>query len=451
MDNFQFRHNNKVSASSNAFGKGIRLLFILVLLCMSLGITPIQPVQAEPASPSSTAWNPFSNQGLNFSIFALAVSGDDLYVGGAFFETGDGTVTGLNNIARYDTTTGTWHALPNQGLDEEVFALAVYGDDLYVGGEFSKTFDGSVTELNNVARYDTSSGTWHALPDKGLNGDVKALTFSGDELYVGGDFSRTGDGTTAGLNYIARYDTASGSWHALPNQGMNESVEAVAASGNNLYFGGYFMETGDGWFILGVVARYMDSIPAWIPMPNRGFSRVRANLVEALAVSGDDMYAGGLLDQTTDGMLTDLGNIVRYDSTTTGTWHAMPNEGLNDRVRALLVSGDDLYVGGIFDRTGDGTFTNLGSIVRYDSVAGAWDPLPNQGLHDEVIALAASGDDLYMAGNFSRTGDGTVTDLGNIVRFDTTVFATDVFKVWLPLLMSRKGCHLPYIPECVED
>jgi hypothetical protein len=434
MGNIQFAHNHKVSASSDKFGKVIRLLFIMVLLSMSLAAVPIHPVQAEPASPSSDAWYALSNQGLNFSIFALAVSDDDLYVGGAFFETGDGTVTGLNNIARYDTTTGTWHALPNQGLDNEVFALAVYGDDLYVGGEFSKTFDGSVTELNNVARYDTSSGTWHALPDKGLNNSVQALTFSGDELYVGGDFSRTVDGTTTGLNYIARYDTTTDNWHALPNLGMNESVEAVAAINNNLYFGGYFTSTGDGWFILGVIARYMDSIPAWIPMPNQGFSRDRANLVEALAVSGDDMYAGGLLDQTTDGMLTDLGDIVRYDSTSTGTWHAMPNEGLNDRVRALLVSGGDLYVGGIFDRTGDGTFTNLGSIVRYDSVAGTWNPLPNQGLNDEVIALAVSGDDLYMAGNFSGTGDGSVTDLGNIVRFDTTTTVEYRFYVWLPLV-----------------
>jgi N-acetylneuraminic acid mutarotase len=346
MGNIQFAHNHKVSASSDKFGKVIRLLFIMVLLSMSLAATPIQPVQTEPASPSTAAWNPLSNKGLNFLISAMAVSGDDLYVGGDFFETGDGTVTGLNNITRYDTTTGTWHALPNQGLDGTVGALAVSGDDLFVGGKFQKTFDGSVTDLNNIARFDTNTGTWHALPNKGLNEPVESLTQSGDDLFVGGDFQKTFDGSVTDLNNIARFDTNTGTWHALPNKGLNESVEAVAASGNNLYFGGYFMETGDGWFILGVVARYMDSIPAWIPMPNQGFSRVRANLVSALAVSGEDLYVGGLLDQTTDGMLTDLGNIVRYDSTTTGTWHAMPNKGLNGRVSALLVSGDYLFVGG---------------------------------------------------------------------------------------------------------
>jgi probable F420-dependent oxidoreductase len=48
-----------------------------------------------------------------------------------------------------------------------------------VGGKFSKTFDESVTEIINIARYDTSDGTWHALPDRGLNEMVEALTLSG--------------------------------------------------------------------------------------------------------------------------------------------------------------------------------------------------------------------------------------------------------------------------------
>jgi hypothetical protein len=51
------------------------------------------------------------------SVRVLAVVGSDLYVGGDFAETGDGTLTNLGSIIRYDTTTGTWHALhkPNRG------------------------------------------------------------------------------------------------------------------------------------------------------------------------------------------------------------------------------------------------------------------------------------------------------------------------------------------------
>ena len=72
------------------------------------------------------------------------MSGNDLYVGDAFKKTLDGAVTNLNHIARY--SGGIWSALPHNGLNGGVWALAVSGSDLYVGGlSFSQTFDGAVT------------------------------------------------------------------------------------------------------------------------------------------------------------------------------------------------------------------------------------------------------------------------------------------------------------------
>jgi hypothetical protein len=38
---------------------------------------------------------------LNDYVYTMATSTSDLYVGGGFTQTGDGTVTGLRNIARY--------------------------------------------------------------------------------------------------------------------------------------------------------------------------------------------------------------------------------------------------------------------------------------------------------------------------------------------------------------
>jgi hypothetical protein len=68
-------------------------------------------------------------------------------------------------------------------------------------------------------------------------------------------------------------------------------------------------------------------------------------------------------------------------------WKALPNQGLqgvNDRVCALVVVGSDLYVGGLFDQTGDGSLTNLGSIARYDTTTATWHPLPNRGLGGSI-------------------------------------------------------------------
>jgi len=58
-------------------------------------------------------------------VYALAVVGSDLYVGGYFNETADGAVTNLNNIAKFSITSNTWSALPHNGLDLGVLALAV--------------------------------------------------------------------------------------------------------------------------------------------------------------------------------------------------------------------------------------------------------------------------------------------------------------------------------------
>jgi len=64
-------------------------------------------------------------------VFALAVSGGDLYVGGAFRNAG-GTVA--NRIAKWNGSS--WSPL-GSGLDNQVQALAISGSDLYVGGSFT--------------------------------------------------------------------------------------------------------------------------------------------------------------------------------------------------------------------------------------------------------------------------------------------------------------------------
>ena len=478
--------NRRSSLTRNPPPKALRLLFIAALLAMALGTTPAKPVQADPAPlagavspgglliPDGTldtntgfqgtldlrgwevtldgergslfksvsrtdappiAWHALPNQGLNAGgVYALAVSGDDLYVGGKFTQTGDGSLTDLGRIARYDTTAGTWHALPNQGLNGDVRALAVSGGDLYVGGRFKQTGDGSLTDLGNIARYDTTAGAWHALPNQGLYGyicDVLALAVSGGDLYVGGKFTQTVDGSLTDLGNIARFDTTAGAWHALPNQGLNGELEyggvfTLAVFGGDLYVGGRFKQTGDGSLTdLGSIARYDTTAGAWHALLNQGLD----DRVYKLAVSGDDLYVGGWFTRTGDGSLTDLGNIARYD-TTAGAWHALPNRGLNGVVGALAVSGDDLYVGGSFTQTGDGSLTDLGRIARYHITAGAWQALPNKGLEEGGVgALAVSGDDLYVGGSFTQTGDGSLTDLGRIAR------CTLYVNVYIPLVV----------------
>ena len=59
------------------------------------------------------------------------MSGSDLYAGGTFTVAGDGPA---KSIAKWDGSN--WMAL-GSGMDYAVYALAVSGSDLYVGGAFT--------------------------------------------------------------------------------------------------------------------------------------------------------------------------------------------------------------------------------------------------------------------------------------------------------------------------
>jgi hypothetical protein len=84
-----------------------------------------------------------------------------------------------------------------------VYALAVSGNDLYAGGNFATAGDASATL---IAKWNGSS--WSAL-GSGIDGDtnvnqwpaVHALAVLGNELYAGGNFTRAGGKVSA---YLAR-------------------------------------------------------------------------------------------------------------------------------------------------------------------------------------------------------------------------------------------------------
>jgi hypothetical protein len=79
-----------------------------------------------------------------------------VYVGGSF--TNAGSVPGTSNIARWNIANSTWNALGTgiTGVLDVVYAIAITGTNVYVGGAFTNA--GSVPGTSNIARWD---GTWN--------------------------------------------------------------------------------------------------------------------------------------------------------------------------------------------------------------------------------------------------------------------------------------------------
>ncbi len=179
--------------------------------------------------------------GLSGPVNAIAIYQDDIFVGGTFEYAGP---IRTNNIARFDGEA--WHALEDRGfigiLESETFdgvnALATYQGKLYVGGEFSNVAD---LGIDNLIAWDGSA--WGPLPLI-PNGVIQALTTHEGALIAGGSFTTLSDDAEA--NYIAAFDGSS--WTPLANflgNGVNSTVLSLASGTNGLYMGGFFSSAGD--------------------------------------------------------------------------------------------------------------------------------------------------------------------------------------------------------------
>lgn len=127
---------------------------------------------------------------MNGPVYAIAVSGSEVYAGG-YFATAGGVAA--KNIAKWDGTN--WSTL-GSGTNSTVRAIAVYGSEVYAGGYF--TIAGEVP-ANRIAKWNGTS--WSAL-GSGTNGGVHAIAVSGNHLYVGGSFTTAGGKPSS---YFGRY------------------------------------------------------------------------------------------------------------------------------------------------------------------------------------------------------------------------------------------------------
>jgi hypothetical protein len=290
------------------------------------------------AAPGDEFWDDrFDVLGVSGYVYALAVSGEDVYVGGLF-----SAVDGLsvNNIARWNSATGTWSAL-GEGVAGYVYAIAVSGSDVYVGGLFNSVVGyPSVPNTLNIAKWNGSS--WSAVGE-GVMGYVYAIAVSGSDVYVGGRFdSVVGYPSTPDTYNIARWNTTSKTWSAL-GQGVAGYVYAIAVSGSEVYVGGLFP---------GVVGYPSAPDTINIAMWNRAtgewssLDKGVAGYVYDIAISGDYVYLGGLFSGVNVyPAVDDTINIARWNRSTK-EWSAL-GKGVAGYIYAIAVSGDEV-MGGLF-------------------------------------------------------------------------------------------------------
>lgn len=316
------------------------------------------------ASWSGSAWSGLGSA-MDARVLALALSGSDLYAGGEFTTAGNFSV---NYIAKWNGST--WSPL-GSGMDALVRTLAVSGTDVYAGGDF--TTAGGVT-VNHVAKWNGTS--WSAL-SSGMNWNVHALAISDlGQLYAGGDF------TTAGGNSASRVAQWNGTTWIPLGSGTGGLVHSILTSGTDVYVGGGFSTAGGSSIGYGVAK--------WDGASWSALGSGTNNTVYAMVMLGGQLHIGGSFTQAG-------GSTVNYIARWNGSSWSGLGTGMNaaSGVNALAVSGTDLIAGGAFNTAG-GVSIGYG-LARWNGTA--WSSL-GTGTNSIVRALAASSTELYAGGDF---------------------------------------------------
>lgn len=354
----------------------------------------------------------FSDPPEDFVNAVGVLSTGNVFVGGEFNGSG---LPLVSNLAYWDGTRwrGTGLGFEDSStafLGADGYAVVVNAEgQVFVGGEFEQI---GGLPYNHIAMWDGSE--WYDVGG-GVDGDVSALLIKGDDLYVGGGFSVVGNGITAVR--VAKYNMRTKTWSALGNGLPGGYVNALTFVGDTLYAGGSrFPSQVD-------CCLYKWDGQTWSPWSQRYrtnefvFSSART-AVYALASDGQRLFVGGgFVDAETraDGTRIVANDIFLYDprDDSIGLFGTGTDNGtVPAYVRAITLAPDGLYIGGQFNSIAGKAALN---IARLD--ANGWEGLGTGVLGEEPVvdAIVANGTDLYVGGSFETAG----VRAFNIARWNT--------------------------------
>ena len=379
--------------------------------------------------PAIGGWSP------NF-VTNVFVYGNKIYFSGYFTTVGDSTRDGIAALDADSGSVTAWNPNPGDASPINYYAsFAAANGSVYAGGE------NTTSEFPLLYKIDTTYGnqdeTWDPQIQLVNNdfGYIDQIKMIGGRLCVSGEFSGFGSTTQYGFAALDPVTAALTSWTA----GVDSATEVTTFDvyGNEIFFGGYFSSIGGQQRSFVAASDTNGNLLSWSP-----------NTDEApyeMSYSNGYVYVGGNNYSLNGAARNCVASFV--ESTGSLTDFTVGLDQANDQVLALELNDTTLYVGGAF-RNADGQprnslaafSTNTGSLLPLDAqLEGApWTfEYDDYGAVPFVNALKVYGGKLYVGGMFDASGDSTRDDAA---AFD---LSTGELAQWNPNILGRGG----YLPE----
>ena len=344
---------------------------------------------------------------LDGQVNAVAINGNNLYVGGTFTKVGYSCGTGVLLDTSNASPVRSFPKLDPMG--GAVMACIADGNGgWYVGGQFK--------HINGVARSylahvlsDNSIDSWDPEP----NAWVATLSLTGNTLYAGGVFSSVG-GQARGM--AAAFDVTTGALTPW-NPNADGEVTAIQQVGSVVYLGGLFYDLDDTLrFLMGSVDDVHGYVTSYFPLNGGPYG---SSYISQFIYDGTYLYACGSFNQINS--VTRYGILRMLADGSVDSW----NPGVSgDFVDAMVLSGNYLYVAGQFTSIGGQSVTNMAKIDVTTGAATTWAPNPN----NQVRSLAMIGEKIFAAGFFTSIGGKSISYVASV---DTS---TGSARSWDPKL-----------------
>ncbi len=351
-----------------------------------------------------SSFSPSVNAAINMMVLASST----LYIGGGFTKadsTGSSTgITTHNRLAKLNTAGVVDHTF-NPSLNNTVWEVAIYGANLYAGGDFtSVTGVGTTTAAvrNYFAKLNTS-GALDTSFAPNLNGTAWTIVQTVDGLYVGGDFTTINSSPS---NRLVKFDN-SGNLDSSFNRYLNEEPDFMVFSGQRLYTGGKFTSYVPGASRTNIIKIKPDGTL------DEDFNPTFNDEIYSLAIIDSDLYVGGLFTTVaSSGTTTAITHNKLAKMNFAGIVDHAFNPSFGGNILTLSVASSTLYIGGtITSATSAGTTTSVvhNKLARMDT-AGIVDHAFNPSFIGNIWSIVFSGSDIYVGGTItSATSAGTTT------------------------------------------